>query len=92
MEKKKTTKKENWWQRVTKWIGTDGLLHFCACFIIAVTVSQFTQPAIGFIVALAVGVLKEIVWDAKMKKGTFQWKDILFDFLGSVAAFGLMMI
>jgi len=92
MEKKKTTKKESWWQRVKKWIGTDGLLHFCACFIIAAAVGHLTQPAIGLIVALAVGVLKEIVWDAKLKKGTFQWKDILFDFLGSVAAFGMMMI
>lgn len=91
MEKKKTTK-TGWWQRVTKWIGTDGLLHFFACAFIAFAAGIPTNPAIGFIIALAVGVLKEIVWDAKLKKGTFEWKDILFDFLGGVAAFGLMMI
>ena len=79
-------------KKIIDWIGKDGLLHFVACFLIAVVLGLWIHPAAAAFIALFVGFLKEIVWDAKLKKGTFQWKGILFDFIGSAVALILMLL
>jgi len=44
----------------------------------------------GFFIAVLAGILKEYVWDKKLKKGTFEVADILYTALGG--AMGLTLI
>lgn len=62
------------------------------CVIALIDVAEWHRPyavaaAIGAIVALCVGILKEIVWDFMLGRGTFEVKDLCADFVGSVIGF-----
>lgn len=73
--------------KIMKLIGTDGLLHFLACFGLTAILANFVNIGLAFMLPVVLGFLKEIVWDARLKKGTFQWKDLLCDIAGSLVAF-----
>lgn len=73
-------------RKIIDWIGTDGLLHIMACFGIAAALGNYTNAGLAFFIAVFVGVAKEIIYDAKLKKGTFEWKDIICDIMGASAA------
>lgn len=83
-----------------KWflsIGLDKWLHIVVCFVIVcmvaiVDVAEWQRPhvvaaCIGAIVAFLVGVLKEIVWDFILGRGSFDLKDLLADLVGSAIGF-----
>lgn len=83
-----------------KWflnIGLDKWLHIAMCFVITcfvaiLDVAEWGRPyavaaCIGAIVAFLIGVLKEIVWDFMLDRGSFDLKDLLSDFIGSMLGF-----
>ena len=68
-------------KKIWEWIKRDGLLHIESCAIIAIIVGLlFPWWATG-IVALLVGIGKEI-WD--IKHGVANWHDIICDFIGCI--------
>lgn len=75
-----------------KYIKTDGVLHFLASLSITLVAGLFLKAELACFIAVFIGFAKEIIWDGAMKKGTFQWKDIIFDLLGSGIGFGLLML
>ena len=78
--------------KIMKLIGTDGLLHFLACFGLTALLANFCNLGLAFMLPVVLGFLKEIVWDARLNKGTFQWKDLLCDIAGSLCAFLPLLI
>ena len=74
---------ENIVTRIVDKFGTDKLLHAEICAFIAAVVTAYTHNAlIGAVVAIAVGVLKEL-YD-KSTGEEFDWKDLAADAVGSV--------
>ena len=41
----------------------------------------------GFVVAVLISILKEVIWDKWMKKGTFEWYDMLSGIAGTSLIF-----
>lgn len=83
-----------------KWffnIGLDKWLHIMICFAITCCVAILdvaewnrtyaVAACIGAIVAFLIGLLKEIVWDFILGRGSFDLKDLLADFIGSAIGF-----
>lgn len=83
---------KKFFEKIMKLIGTDGLLHFLACFGLTALLANFCNLGLAFMLPVVLGFLKEIVWDARLKKGTFQWKDLLCDIAGSLVAFLPLLI
>jgi hypothetical protein len=75
-----------------KYINTDGVLHFLVSFSITVSIGLFLNVGLAYFIAVFIGFTKEIIWDSALKKGTFQWKDIIFDLLGGGIGFGLLIL
>lgn len=88
-----------------KWflsIGLDKWVHFIVCFVIVcfvaiLDVAEWQRPhvmaaCIGSIVAFLIGLLKEIVWDFLLGRGSFDIKDLIADFLGAVFGFFFVWI
>lgn len=61
----------------------DKLYHFIAGFIIALIFGLIT-PVLGLGMAVLAGILKDVVWDKFLKKGTFELLDILATAVGGV--------
>lgn len=72
-------------------IGIDGIAHFFACVSIALALGYFVHFGIATFMAIFIGFAKEIIWDAGLKKGTFQWKDILCDIVGALVGFLILL-
>ncbi len=53
----------------------DKLYHLIAGFAISLIFGLF-NPIIGLIIAISVGVTKDVVWDLCLKRGTFEVLDI----------------
>ncbi len=56
-------------------MAKDKLYHLIAGFIIAL-IFGLSNPIAGLIIAVGVGVAKDVVWDLYLKKGTFEVLDI----------------
>lgn len=68
------------------WTGKDKNLHFAGCFAIALVVAFFSQVLLyGVIASAAVALLKDIVYDGVMEKGTFSLQDIVVSLVGTAA-------
>lgn len=78
-------------KKIIKYIGTDGLLHILACYAIAVTCGIYLNAGLAIFIAIFCGVLKEVIWDGWMKKGSFELKDLLCDLIGAVAGFIVLL-
>ena len=61
----------------------DKLYHFIAGFLIALIFGLIT-PVLGLGMAVLAGILKDVVWDKFLKKGTFEVLDIFFTGIGGV--------
>jgi len=71
----------------------DKFLHTWISALIVLVVGSFLfyickeKPVysafVGWAVALAIGILKEFLWDKFLKKGTFSVADLAADFIGS---------
>ena len=73
-------------------IGTDKYMHFLVCEVLAwliarvlrlCGVDQWAAMAVGFGVAVAVGVSKEL-YDRYVQHEVFDWQDIVADVIGAV--------
>lgn len=84
---------KNWFMN----LSLDKWLHIIVCAVIAcavalLDVAEFDRPiavasAIGAIAAFLIGLLKEIVWDFILGKGTADVNDLIADFVGSLIGF-----
>lgn len=70
--------------KVFDYFGFDGLKHVIASNLVVVIANLFFPLWLAVIIAAAIGVGKEVVWDKMLKKGTFSKKDLLADFAGIV--------
>ena len=61
----------------------DKSYHFIAGFIIALIFGLIT-PVLGLGMAVLAGILKDVVWDKLLKKGTFGVLDIFFTGAGGI--------
>lgn len=61
----------------------DKLYHLIAGFLISLIFGLF-NPIAGLVIAISVGVAKDVVWDLYLKKGTFEVLDIFFTGVGGV--------
>lgn len=69
----------------------DKILHLLMCYVIVFTFMSFGHPFIGLIVALVLGIGKEI-YD-KISSNKWDWYDLLADLSGMVLGilFGLFV-
>ena len=63
--------------------GIDKIYHFIAGFIISL-IFGFINPVLGLGMAVLAGLLKDVIWDKFLKKGTFEVLDIFFTGVGGV--------
>ena len=61
----------------------DKLYHFIAGFFLAL-IFGLINPVLGLGMAVLAGILKDVVWDKFLKKGTFEVLDIFFTGVGGV--------
>ena len=66
-------------RKILNYLGTDGLLHLVVSLILCLTIAIFLPIWAAVLISLAIGVLKELIWDKLLLKGTPEWKDILAD-------------
>ena len=74
--------------------GIDKIYHLVAGILIALTFTLIFSPLIGIITASVSGVIKDVVYDLKMGKGTFEVLDIFATVLGALVGtvLGLLTI
>ena len=71
----------------------DKQIHFAAGFVIAIIIGFIFQSYLAmFLVALVLGLLKDVVYDKWMKKGCFEIADIVMTSVGSIPAILIIMI
>jgi hypothetical protein len=63
--------------------GIDKIYHFIAGFIISL-IFGFINPVLGLGMAVLAGLLKDVIWDKFLKKGTFEVLDIFFTGIGGI--------
>lgn len=63
-------------------IRKDDLLHILFSVIIMTVLKLLLPWWIAALLTLLVGILKELIWDKWLKKGTPEWRDIISDFIG----------
>lgn len=61
----------------------DKLYHLIAGFAIALIFGLF-NPIAGLVIAISVGVAKDVVWDLYLKRGTFEVLDIFATAVGAI--------
>lgn len=70
------------------WLGSDKARHFAAAALIGGGVTLLadnetdSSPAVGWSAAVATGATKE-VYDLKVRKTCFSWKDLVWDVIGA---------
>ena len=68
--------------RLLKYFGQDGLAHILVSLVLCTVLGVFLPLWAAVIIALAVGIIKELVWDLWLEKGTAEWRDIISDLVG----------
>lgn len=71
-------------KKFTDYFGIDGLVHIIVLTVIVRVVSWFLPLWAAVIVAAAIGMGKELVWDRWLRKGTCEKKDLIADALGII--------
>lgn len=79
-------------RKILNYLGTDGLLHLGVSLILCQIIAIFLPIWAAVLISLAVCVLKELIWDKLLKKGTPEWKDILADALGIILGGSLYLL
>ena len=63
---------------ITKNIKRDKLAHFFASYVVLVVLSVFLPIWVSYVVVGSLVILKDVVNDLILKKGTFDIKDMIF--------------
>ena len=71
------------------WAGV--LVNFFAFFLSSIVFTQLTATLIGFAAGIAAAIGKE-VYDKKVKKTKFDWRDAKFTILGASLLFTVLII
>ena len=74
--------------KITKWVGTDGLLHFLVCYAMMLTLAPIVGIAWSVLATTGIAVFKE-VWDFCIQKDNNLEQvlhDAIFDVVGIVMA------
>lgn len=79
-------------KRILTYFGQDGLLHILCSLVLCLVLSSFISVWIAALITLAIGFIKELVWDLWMKKGTAEWRDIISDLVGIAMGSGLYLL
>lgn len=66
------------------YFGTDGLLHILANILIVNIFDRMVPLFVAIIIAAAISVLKELLWDKYLNRGTCEKKNIIADTLGII--------
>lgn len=67
---------------ILTFFGQDGLMHIICSALIMGVIGHFLPLWLAAVITLVIGLLKELVWDKMMKKGTLEAKDVLCDVIG----------
>ena len=78
--------------RLLKYFGQDGLAHILASLVLCAVLGVFLPLWADVIISLAVGIIKELVWDLWMEKGTAEWRDIVSDAVGILLGILIMIL
>lgn len=90
-----------WWSEIIEFVTSfiksfgspDKPKHYYAGMIISAIVLIITSsPLLAFIIGAIAGALKEFVWDKWMKRGHFEWYDLMWTCAGSAVISGLYWI
>lgn len=71
-------------KNVLNQIRKDDLLHILFSVIIMTVLKLLLPWWIAAILTMFVGILKELIWDKWLKKGTPEWRDIVSDIIGII--------
>lgn len=78
--------------RLLKYFGQDGLAHILASLVLCAVLGVFLPLWAAVIIALTAGVIKELVWDLWLKKGTAEWRDMVSDAVGVLLGVVLVLL
>lgn len=78
--------------RLLKYFGQDGLAHILASLVLCAVLGVFLPLWAAVIIALAVGIIKELVWDLWLEKGTAEWRDMVSDAVGVLLGVALVLL
>jgi len=73
-------------------LAPDKILHIKYGFVISLVAGVVLTPVLGFCVSTVVGILKEVVWDYYMKKGTPEVMDAVATSAGGLGALLLQIL
>lgn len=72
-------------KKILDYFGVDGLLHIICCMVIMQLLGNFLPLWVAVLITAAIGLGKEFIWwDRRLKKGTFEKRDLLADAVGIV--------
>ena len=71
-----------WLSKIAARAGIDGLLHVIVSAMIVLIMQIFAPWWAAVLVAILVGVGKELIWDLWLRKGQMQVKDFICDAVG----------
>lgn len=71
-------------KNVLNQIRKDDLLHILFSVIIMTVLKLLLPWWIAAILTMFVDILKELIWDKWLKKGTPEWRDIVSDIIGII--------
>ena len=71
---------------VCSYVRMDGLLHILCAAILALSLFAFIPYLPSIIIAAAVAIAKELIYDLWLKKGVAEWHDIICDVAGLIYA------
>ena len=60
------------------------MLHIICCMVIMQLLGNFLPLWAAVLITAAIGLGKEFIWDRRLKKGTFEKRDLLADAVGIV--------
>lgn len=78
--------------KIYRWLGTDGLLHVLCSTLIVVVAGMFLPIWASVVIAIAVGIAKEIVWDRMMGRGDASWHDLTCDIIGVALGVAVLLL
>ena len=76
--------------KILNWFGQDGLAHILVSLVLCAVLGAFLPLWAAVVITLALGFIKELVWDLWMEKGTAEWRDIIADAVG--IAIGVVLV
>lgn len=65
-------------------MGRDKKLHFIVGALISLVGGLLISPVIGLVLSIIAGIYKDVVNDLILKRGQFEWLDILYTALGGI--------